>query len=186
MKNLTAITAVLIMIFAGLACSSDDTEQANKLVDEANVFITEGNKIVQDAENKGKEFDRKVSAISNNDDHKKVSEFGDKEILPLYDKMKDNFQKAGEKFEAAAKLKLNEKFKEYLDAKASEFKKRAEYSESLKSIPKTFSSSKNEQDYQEKVAGDVEKAQKLLKEANDLSDKASKIQNENPSIFKKS
>src|SRR5829696_4305183 len=113
MKNLTAILAVLMMILAGLACSGDETEKANVLVDEANKLIAEGNKNVQDAETKGTEFDKKVTEIDNNDDHKKVSEFADKELVPLYDKMKDNFQKAGEKFEAAGKLKVSEKYKEY-------------------------------------------------------------------------
>src|SRR4051812_13833541 len=109
MKNITAILAVLMMVFAGLACSGDETDKANVLVDEANKFIVEANKNVTDAETKGTEFDKKVTAIDSNDDHKAVSEFGEKELLPLYDKMKDNFQKAGEKFEAAGKLKLNDK-----------------------------------------------------------------------------
>ena len=185
MKNFTAILAVLMMIFAGLACSGDETDKANVLVDEANKLVAEGNKNVQDAETKGKEFDTKVSEIESNDDHKKVSEFGDKELVPIYDKMKDNYQKAGEKFEAAGKLKVNDKYKEYLDAKAAEFKKRAEYAESLKAIPKTFAASKDEKDYSESVKKDVEKAQKILKEANELAEKATKIQNDNPGIFKK-
>jgi hypothetical protein len=186
MKNVTAILAVLLMIFAGLACSGDETEKANALVDEANKFITDGNKNVTDAESKGTEFDKKVREIDSNEDHKKVTEFGDKELMPLYDKMKENFQKAGEKFGEASKLKLNEKYKEYLETKASEFKKRAEYADQLKAIPKTLSSSKNEQEYQEAVKKDVEKAQKLLAEAKELGDKAAKIQADNPGIFKKS
>lgn len=187
MKNLTAVLAVLIMIFVGLACSAgDETEKANTLVDEANKFVTDGNKNVTDAESKGTEFDAKVREVDSNDDQKKVTEFADKELVPLYDKMKDNYQKAGEKFGEASKLKLNEKFKEYLDLKASEFKKRAEYAENLKNIPKTFASSKNEQEYQSAVKKDVEKAQQLLKEANELGEKATKIQTDNPTIFKKS
>ena len=186
MKNLTAIAAVLLMIIAGLACTGNETEKANVLVDEANKLIADGNKNVQDAETKGGEFDKKVSEIDNNDDHKKASEFGEKELLPLYEKMKDNYQKAGEKFETASKLKVEDKYKEYLELKGLEFKKRAEQAEALKSIPKTLTASKNEQEYQEKVGKDVEKAQKLLKEAEELAGKATKIQNENPGIFKKS
>ena len=186
MKNLTAIAAVLMMIFVGLACTGNETEKANVLVDEANKLIAEGNKNVQDAETKGNEFDQKVSGIDGDEDHKKVAEFGDKELLPLYDKIKDNYQKAGEKFEAASKLKVEDKYKEYLELKALEFKKRAEQAEALKAIPKTLSASKNEQEYSEKVTKDVEKAQKLLKEAEELAGKATKIQNENPNIFKKS
>jgi hypothetical protein len=49
MKNLTAILAILMLIFVGLACSGDETEKANSLVDEANKFVAEGNKAVQEA-----------------------------------------------------------------------------------------------------------------------------------------
>jgi hypothetical protein len=186
MKNLTAILAVLMLIFAGLACSSDETDKANALVDEANKFVAEGNKNIDDADRKGKEFDQKVEAISSNDEHDQVSEWGKTELVPVYDKMKDNFQKASDKFAEASKLKVNDKFKEYLDTKAQEFKKRAEYAESLKAIPKTMTESKDEKTYNEAVKKDVEKSQKLLQEAKDLGDKATKIQNDNPTIFKKS
>jgi tetratricopeptide (TPR) repeat protein len=186
MKNITAILAVFMMIFVGLACSSEETEKANGLVGEANKFIVDANNNVKDAETKGTEFDKKVAAIDSNDDHKAVTEFGEKELVPLYDKMKDNFQKAGEKFEEAGKLKLNEKYKEYLVTKAAQFKKRAEYAESLKAIPKTLSASKDEKDYAESVKKDVEKSQKILKEAQELADKATKIQKDNPTIIQQS
>ena len=185
MKNFTAVFAVLMLIFAGLACSGDETEKANALVDEANKFVTEANKNVVDAEAKGKEFDSKVSAISSNEEHDKVSEFGKTELLPLYDKMKDNFQKAGDKFDEAGKLKLNDKYKEYLQLKASEFKKRAEYAESLKAIPKTMTDSKDEKNYAEAVKKDVDNSQKILQDAKDIETKANKIQTDNPDIFKK-
>jgi hypothetical protein len=185
MRNLTGILAILMMIFMGLACSGDDTEKANALVDEANKFVDEGNKNIKDAETKGKEFDQKVEDAKTNDEHDKVSDFGKNELIPLYDKMKDNFQKAGEKFDAASKLKVNDKFKEYLEAKAAEFKKRADYAESLKAIPKTLTDSKDKTAYKDAVKKDVEKSQATLKEAQDLADKATKIQTDNPSIFKK-
>jgi hypothetical protein len=186
MKNLTAILAVLMLVFAGLACSGDETDKANALVDEANKFITEGNKNVDDADKKGKEFDTMVDqAEGSKEDQDKITEFGNKELIPLYDKMKDNFQKAGEKFDAASKLKVNDKFKEYLDTKAAEFKKRADYAESLKAIPKTLTTSKSKEEYNEAVKKDVENSQKLLKEAQDLGEKAKKVQNDNPTIFKK-
>jgi len=181
MKNLTAILAVLMMIFAGLACSTDETDKANAMVDEANKFITEGNKNVQDAETKGKEYNQKITASEGDEDLAKVTEYGKTELLPLYDKMKDNFQKAGEKFDAASKLKVNEKFKEYLEIKASEFKKRADYAEALKAVPKTLADG----NYKEPAQKDLDKADGILKEANDLDTKAKKIQTDNPNIFKK-
>jgi Holliday junction resolvase RusA-like endonuclease len=188
MKNLTASLAVLMLIFVGLACSGlgDETDKANAMVDEANKFITEGNKNLEDASTKGKEFDKMVTdAEGNKDEQQKIIDFGNKELIPLYDKMKDNFQKAADKFDAASKLKVKDKFKEYLEAKSAEFKKRAEYAESLKAIPNTLAKSKSKEDYNESVKKDVDNSQKLLKEAKDLGDKATKIQTDNPTIFKK-
>lgn len=187
MKNLTAVLAILMMIFVGLACSGDETEKANALVDEANKFITEGNNSVKTADTKGKEFDQKVSdAEGTRDEQEDIKKFGDTELIPLYEKMRDNFQKAGEKFDEASKLKVNDKFKEYLNLKGQEFKKRAEYAESLKAVPKSLADSKTKSDYLEAAKRDNEKSEKLLTEAKDLETKATKIQTENPNIFKKS
>jgi undecaprenyl pyrophosphate synthase len=183
MKNLTGILAILMMIFIGLACSGDDTEKANALVDEANKFIVEGNKSVEQADSKLKEFDAKVDALKNEDDLKAARDFG-KQLTPLYDSMKDNFQKASEKFDAASKLKLNDKFKEYLETKAAEMKKRSEYGNELKAIPKALDDAEGEKAYRDATATIVEKVQKMSKEAQELADKATKIQKDNPSIMK--
>jgi len=187
MKNLTAVLAVLMMIFVGLACSGDESDKANALVDEANKFITDGNKGLEDAKTKGGEFDKMVNeAEGTKEEQDKITEFGNKELMPIYDKMKDNFQKASDKFDAASKLKVNEKFKEYLETKSAEFKKRAEHAESLKAVPKSLADSKDKDSYLEAAKKDNEKSLKLLKEAQELGDKATKIQTDNPTVFKKS
>jgi uncharacterized protein YxeA len=187
MKNVTAILAVMVMILVGLACSGDETEKANALVDEANKFITEGNKNVTEATDKGKQFDTMVNdADETKTEQDKITAFSKDQLIPVYDKMKDNFSKAGDKFSEASKLKVNDKFKEYLDLKSQEFKKRADYAEALKGIPKSLTDSKSKSDYNDLVKKVVEKADGILKEAKDLDDKATKIQTDNPSIFKKS
>ncbi len=184
MKNLTGIFALLLMIFAGLACSGDDTEKANALVDEANKFVVEANKSVDQAQAKGTEFDKKVAAMTEKDDKKAISEFSAKELIPIYNSMKDNFQKAGDKFAEAGKLKLNAKFKEYLEAKAAEMKKRSEYGNELKSIPKALDDADTKKDYDDAVAKSLEKIKAIQKDAQDLADKAAKIQKDNPDVMK--
>ena len=84
MKNITAILAVLVMIFVGLACSGDETDKANVLVDEANKLIADGNKNVDDAKTKGDQFDKMVSeAEETKEDKDKINEFGNKELTPI-------------------------------------------------------------------------------------------------------
>lgn len=185
-RHLTAIISLLALLAAVIGCASDETDKANTLVDEANKFVVEANKIVDEAKPKGDEFDRMVRDIDSETEHRRVSEFGKTELAPRYEKMRDNFQKAAEKFDAAAKLKVNEKFKEYLELKASEFKKRAEFSEALKAIPKTLSDSKDEREYEAAVKKDVDRVQSLVKEAEAFAQKADAIKTSNAELFKRS
>lgn len=184
MKHITAIFAVLMTLAIGLACSGgDDTAKANELVGEANKFIVEAGSAVTKVTSKSSEFDSKVNSIKNNKDLEAARAFG-KELTGLYTTMEENFKKAGDKFEEAGKLNVNEKFKEYLQSKATEMKKRAEYSTELKKIPKALDDSQNEKAYRESIATIVPNVQKMTKEAQDLAEKADKIVKDNPTIIK--
>jgi hypothetical protein len=186
MKNLTGILAVFMILAVGLACSGgDETAKANELVAEANKFLTEANNSAEKVKTKGAEFDQKVNAIKNDTGLKEARDFG-KELFPLYDSMKENFQKAGEKFEAASKLPVNAKFKEYLETKAQEMKKRSEYSGELRAVPQALIDSEGEKAYREAVGKISEKVKKMIGEAQQLGDKADKIQKDNPDVMKQS
>jgi hypothetical protein len=186
MKNITGLLAISLMILAGLACSGgNDTAKANELVDEANKFLTEANNSAKKMEAKGKEFDTKVAAVKGEADLKEARDLG-KELLPLYESMKENFQKAGEKFTEAGKLAVNEKYKEYLETKGQEMKKRSELAGELKAIPQALDEAKSEKAYKEAIAKIAEKVQKMNKEAKELADKGDKIQKDNPDIIKQS
>lgn len=182
MKNLTAIAAFLIMIFVGLACSGDETLKANGIVGEANKFIATANESVGKAGTKFDEFEAKVDAIKNNAGFNEARTVA-QELLPLYESMKENFTKAGEKFEEAGKLQVKEKHKEYLETKAKEMKMRGEYSGELKKIPQAFIDSSNEKDYRQKYQELATKISKMTSEAKELETKADKIQRENPDVM---
>jgi hypothetical protein len=185
MKNLNSVIAILVILAVGLGCSGDDTAKANELVDEANKFVTQANESATKVETKGAEFDRKVNAIQNNTGLEEARASG-KELFPLYDSMKENFQKAAEKFEAASKLPVDPKYKEYLETKAREMKKRSEYSGEMRGIPQALIDSQGEKPYREAVSKVGEKVKKMLTEAKELSDKADKIQKDNPNLIKQS
>jgi uncharacterized protein YxeA len=179
MKHLTAILAALVLLVIGLACSGDEREKANGLVNEANKFVAEANEQVRQAEAKATEYDAKLNQVDSDQELKELREFG-KGIMEIYDSMKASFEKAGAKFEEASKLNINEKAKEYLGIKANEMKKRAEYSTEVRKIPQALIESKNRQEY----VGDAKKfganARKLLEEANEIAEKANKLSKENP------
>src|SRR5215471_5252483 len=134
-KNIfSALFAAMLLVGVVLACggTADETEQANKLVNEGNAAINEGKKYVADAEQKK---DKML--------HTDVSQLAEartlaNEAIRSYDQAEDKAKEAAGKFEEASKLKVSDKFKEYLGLKVKEFRKRAELVETLKSTPQAL------------------------------------------------
>jgi len=165
-----------------LACSggsADETDKANKLVDEGNAAINEGKKFVADAEQKK---DKML--------HTNVSQLGEartiaNEAIRAYDQAEDKAKEAAAKFEEASKLKINDKFKEYLALKVKEFNKRAELVEALKSTPQALIDSQSRSSFISRANAATQKAERLNKDANDLEAQADKVQKDNPDSFKK-
>ena len=109
-----------------------------------------------------------------------------KAIIANLEKARDGYTDAGNKFLEASKLKLQDKFKEYLDAKGQEMKKRGEMTGALIAEPQALIDSNNHTDYEKKASDATAKFQGLKKEADDLESKANKIYEENKSLFKQS
>lgn len=175
----TAIMAMLVLVAAVLACSSgDETAKANKLVDEGNAAVQEGNKFVTEAEEKKqKMLQTKVSQLA---DARATA----KEAIAAYDKAKEKCKEASKKYEEASKLKIKDKFKEYLVLKVKEYDKRAELAETAKGTPQALIDSKNRSSFIKMANANNERVDKLNKEADDLAAQAAKLQKDNPGIFK--
>ncbi len=185
MKNFTGILAALVLIFVGLACKDGlETEKANGIIAEANKFITTANENVDKASKKYDEYAKKVDDINRDSELKDARNFGKEQLFPLYEAMNENFKKAGEKFDEASKLKVHEKYKEYLEIKAKELKLRADYALELKKIPQALIDSKKKKEYEDDRDKIKEKADKMLKEAKELDEKAEQIRRDNPKIIK--
>jgi hypothetical protein len=176
----SALMAGLMLLGVVLACGSgDETEKANTLVNEGNAAIEQGKKYVADAEEK-----------KNKMLHTDVSKLGEartiaNEAIRAYDQAEEKCKEAAGKFEEASKLKINDKFKEYLALKVKEFNKRAELVEALKSTPQALIDSQNRASFTSRANAAAQKAEGLSKEADDLGAQADKLQKDNPDIFKK-
>jgi hypothetical protein len=107
-----------------------------------------------------------------------------KEAIAEYEQAKQKCTEAANKYEEASKLKVNDKFKEYLTLKAKEYKLRAELMETAKGTPQALIDSENQASFTSKAKAINEKVDKLSKEADDLGAQADKIRNENKGIFK--
>jgi hypothetical protein len=173
--------ALLFLLAAVLACSGsigNETEKANKLVSEGNAAVQEANKFVTEAEQKKAQMLKtKISQIA---DARTLA----KDAIAAYDKAEDKCKEAAKKYEEASKLRINDKFKEYLTLKMKEYNKRAEVVETAKATPQALIDSENQKSFVTRANANNEKVDALSKEAEDLASQSEKLQKENPDIFK--
>jgi len=179
-RHSSMFMALFLLVAAVLACSSgDETEKANKLGDEGNAAVEEGKKSFQDAD------DKKQKMLKTN-----VSELAEartlaKEAIAAYDKAEDKCKEAAKKYDEASKLKISDKFKEYLGIKVKEYNKRAELVEASKGTPQALLDSESRSSFITRAQANNEKVAALAKEADDLAGQAKKLEADNPNMFKK-
>jgi hypothetical protein len=160
--------ALMLLLAAVLACSGsigNETEKANKLVTEGNAAVDEAKKFVTEAEGK------KARTLA-------------KEAIAAYDKAEDKCKEAAKKYDEASKLRISDKFKEYLTLKVKEYNKRAEVVETAKATPQALIDSENQKSFITKANANNEKVDALGKEAEALASESEKLQKDNPDIFK--
>ena len=183
-RHFWAVAGLFLLALTLVGCQ--ETGKANELVDVGNKSVDEANKAATEAKNKFGELFTKENITDfpeNRDSLKsKVAE-----VAGLFDKSVTNLKSAADKFEEASKLKLDDKFKEYLTTMAQSYRKKAELNETAKKTVLLLSDTSI--DGPEGLASKMqplnEQTNKLQKEAGDLEAKAQKIQTDNPSIFKK-
>jgi len=176
----TAIMALLLLIVTVLACSTgDETEKANKLVDEGNAAVQEAKKHVTEAEAKKQKMLQ--TPVAELEDARATA----KEAIAAYDKAKERCKEASKKYEDASKLKVKDKFKEYLLLKVKEFEKRAELVETAKGTPQALIDSESRESFIAMANANNERVDRLSKEAADLAAQADKVMKDNPDMFKK-
>ena len=175
-----SLLAALLFLGVVLACSyGDETEKANKLVNEGNAAIDEGKKYVADGEEKkNKMLQTPVAQLA---DARTLA----REAIKAYEQAEQKAKEAAGKFDEASKLKIGDKFKEYLSIKVKEFNKRAELVDALKGTPQALIDSENRASFISHANEANQKAEQLSKEANELEAQADKLQKDNPDSIKK-
>ena len=175
----SAVMALLLLIAAVLACcTSDETAKANKLVEEGNAAVQEAKGFVTDAEEKKqKMLTTKVAQLAE-------ARTTAKEVIAAYDKAEDKCKEASKKYDEASKLKIKDKFKEYLGLKVKEYDKRAELVETAKGTPQALLDSENRASFLSRANSTNGKVELLSKEADDIGAQADKLQKDNADIFK--
>ncbi len=179
-NQLAAFAAFALLIGVVLACSSggNETEKANKLVDEGNAAVQSAKTDITEAESlKQKMLGTDVSQLSE-------ARSTAKEAIAAYEKAEAKCKEAASKYDEASRLKLNDKFKEYLTLKVKEYNKRGEMVAMAKGVPQALIDSESREGWINKANDVNAKVDKLRQEADDLGAQADKIQKDNPDIFK--
>ena len=169
-----------LLVAAVLACGGsigNETDKANKLVTEGNAAVQEATKFVTEAEEKKEQMLQ--TEISEIEEARTLA----KEAIAAYDKAADKCKEAAKKYEEASKLRVNNKFKEYLTLKVKEYNKRAEVVETAKGTPQALIDSENQKSFITRAKANNEKVDALGKEAEDLASQSDKLEKENPKIF---
>ena len=178
---LKPVLALSVLVAAVLACSggkNSEIGKANKLVDEGNAAIQEGKKFLGEAEDKKAQMMK--TPVSRLADARALAA----ESVAAYERAKEKCKEAAQKFDEASRMKINEKFRDYLILKSKEFNKRAEVVDTAKDTPQAVIESTNRSSFVIRANANNQKVAQLVKEADDLASQADKLQKDNPDIFK--
>lgn len=181
-KRFTSFTFLLLACFV-LGCNAYETDKANKLVDAGNVAVTEANQFFQEANSKADKLFDSINIQQYPEERDSLKDSA-QEALNEFEKSAAKYREAATKFDEASKLKLQEQLKEYLRLKSQEFSKRAEQADIAKGNPKALLESRDADELVKKVKENEDRSDNLEKEAGELAEKSSKIEQENKNIFK--
>jgi chromosome segregation ATPase len=175
---------MLALLIAAPGCkylsrtSDDQTGEANKLQQEADQLASK----VEEAHNQTMQ---KEDAIKAEKKAKTRQQLNDEEAA-IYDQAISDAKAAAEKYEQAGKLKVDEKYKQYLDLRAQLMRKVGAHLTALKELPnaRKDTSRQGQRTLRDKQADIKIRADKLKKEVDDLKAQAEKMQKENGDKFK--
>src|SRR5437763_1657172 len=178
-KRFYLLIALLTLSAFALSCGA--TSKANKLIDEGNADVKDGEKLAVDAGAKITQLDNSLADFPANRDQLKGTA---QEAIDILDKGIAKLREASSKFDEGSKLNLDAPLKEYLTLKSQEFSKHAEHLEALKDYPKAIMDTSVDRDALiEKVTDVKARVEKLQKEWTDLAQRANKIEQENKDKF---
>jgi ATP-dependent exoDNAse (exonuclease V) beta subunit len=181
--KLLSISIVAAVALFAIACNGQLGE-ANRLVDEANVAIKKSNESSGKTTGLIKELFGDLSKVEDLDEYKTTNKAKMDELLKLLEASEKDLSDAGGKFEAASKLDVTPKFKEYLALKGQEIKKRSEHDKATTDFVKAFQA-ESETEKINTLLGDYnKKSGDINREADDLMKKADQIVKDNPNEFK--
>jgi len=182
LQLLLALIVLINLLSACGALGADETAKANNLIAEANAAIDAGNVTALAASKKNDWIFQEIRDTTFADD--KVRLKADvKETVDGFNQSAAKFREAARKFEEASRLRINDKFKEYLILKSQEFNRNAEKMDAAAAVPQAVLDSDTIEILKQRFDDNKTRYEQLEKEAKELADKAEKVRAENKDQF---
>jgi hypothetical protein len=157
--------------------ADDQTKEANKLQEEADQLAAKVDEAYNQTTQKEEAFKAEKKA-------KTRQQLNDEEAA-IFDQAVADAKSAAEKYEQASKLKVDEKYKQFLDLRAQLLRKEGAHLAALKELPSARKdASLKGKTLRDKQADIKTRSEKLKKEVDDLKTQADKMQKENGDKFK--
>ena len=185
-NKLNAILIILVAVAISLACSgAKQTEEANRVVDRANKKLDEAKDLYGKTEKRNRElFSVNVQTVQQLQNYKSNKSGEAKLIVADYEKVSEMLKDISKQYDDVSRMNLSEKYTDYAKLKSDEFAKRAEAVEIRKGNAQAFAEIDDPRTMTAKFDENNSKADRLFKDAEDISSKAKKIEEENKDIFK--
>jgi hypothetical protein len=180
-KLVAAISLSLLLVAPGCKYfskgTSDQLKEANKLQEEADQLAAK----VDEAYNRSTQ---KEDAIKAEKKAKTRQQLNDEETA-IYEQAIADAKAAADKYDQASKLKVDEKYRQFLDLRAQLMRKEGAHLAALKELPTARKdTSLRGKTLRDKQADIKTRSDKLKKEVDDLKAQADKMQKENGDKFK--
>lgn len=180
------VMPMLLIIGLILGCGlTDQTDEANKLVTEANKMIMEDNQKTVAA---NLLFDQLLgsglSSVENVESYKKENKTKFDELSAKFGELEKNEPVIIDKFRQASQLKLNEKYKQYLELKVQEFSKQSEATKLINPLINSFLETKDIDKINSLLDDYNAKRDAIAKETEAFQKQADQIASDNPTLIK--
>ncbi len=190
MKNQNKLNVIFILIISialGLACSGseDQTVEANKVVDLANQKLEEAKDLYAKTELRNANlFSANVQTVQQLQAYKASKSNEAKSIVGDYEKVAEMLKDVSKQYDDISRMNLNEKYKDYAKLKSDEFAKRTEAVTIRKGNAQAFMDIDDPRTMTGKFDENNSKSDRLFKDAEDMGERAKKMEEENKDLFK--
>lgn len=162
-------------------------EQANKLIREGNASTEKANEAMNKAEALSNELlgSDTLKEVQDVEKYKADNKTKFDDLSKLREEAARGFEEAAAKYEQISTLNVAEKYKEYTGLLAQQSKKLVEIIKADAAFDKAFLAEKDTEKHGAMFVEYNKKNSQMRKELNELKEKATKLMNDNPDVFKK-